>query len=433
MKFLKPFSEQPKFDMENRVLSAHEREVDEFFSDKVKVEKLIRYLSMEERKGKDKFSPSKFSMFKALFQNHGSVHFDNFMPHLERLVSDKHESSQRCAAEIISALISGTRYWPYDMTASMFEKLIPVIRTALGNITDETVADWQECFKYGLYKIDPNRVHWVVECLMEESDLGNAETSFAECARYQCVRVVVALFNWRIAQLRKRIVIRLEKRLMENPLQIVRVNIGILLSYVFSINVSMSKLELEDLTLHCMRPFVKRILPKLSLLSEPDVNGNNIRLREEAISTLKVVCKWIACNCSGLITDHYQLFSIISQMENYDADEELVQICTVALNALAKSLTLQQQMDLVLPIILDTANSPSWSVRRNCLDFLQVHVFHNFGIYLNSQRIEAVRDVVLKLIEDERVEVREKSGLVLGGLLHCDYLSEPQELVVSEY
>lgn len=39
--------------------------------------------------------------------------------------------------------------------------------------------------------------------------------------------------------------------------------------------------------------------------------------------------------------------------------------------------------------------------------------------------------IVLKLLEDKRVEVREKAAEVLGGLLHCDFINNTDELLVS--
>lgn len=39
--------------------------------------------------------------------------------------------------------------------------------------------------------------------------------------------------------------------------------------------------------------------------------------------------------------------------------------------------------------------------------------------------------MVEKLLENERVEVREKAGEVLSGLLHCGFISNPTDLLVS--
>lgn len=50
--------------LEKRELSAQEKEIFAFFGNNKNVEELIKYLSMEEKKGKDKFSPYRFMLFK---------------------------------------------------------------------------------------------------------------------------------------------------------------------------------------------------------------------------------------------------------------------------------------------------------------------------------------------------------------------------------
>jgi hypothetical protein len=42
-----------------------------------------------------------------------------------------------------------------------------------------------------------------------------------------------------------------------------------------------------------------------------------------------------------------------------------------------------------------------------------------------------VRDIVLRLLEDDWLEVREKASQVLGGLLHCDFVESTEDLIVS--
>lgn len=52
-------------------------------------------------------------------------------------------------------------------------------------------------------------------------------------------------------------------------------------------------------------------------------------------------------------------------------------------------------------------------------------MLHNFGIQVTS--------IVLTLMKDERLEVREKAAQALGGLLHCDFISSKDTLLVSCY
>ncbi|KAG8323598.1 Proteasome activator complex subunit 4 [Homalodisca vitripennis] len=40
-----------------------------------------------------------------------------------------------------------------------------------------------------------------------------------------------------------------------------------------------------------------------------------------------------------------------------------------------------------------------------------------------------VNSLVLRLLKDERVEVREKAGQVLSGLIHCGFISDRMQLM----
>lgn len=51
---------------------------------------------------------------QGLFRNYGDVFLPLLWPHLERLASDPHESSQRCVCEITAGLIRGSKHWSFS-------------------------------------------------------------------------------------------------------------------------------------------------------------------------------------------------------------------------------------------------------------------------------------------------------------------------------
>ena len=54
---------------------------------------------------------------QGLFRNYGSTFLPCFKPHVERLIADmshdKHDSSQRCAMEILAGILRGSKHWSY--------------------------------------------------------------------------------------------------------------------------------------------------------------------------------------------------------------------------------------------------------------------------------------------------------------------------------
>lgn len=198
MQIYAPSSEQPTLDRKTRIYTDEEKEIENFFSDEQNIKKLIEYLSLEGKKGKDKFCYRKLILFKGLFRNHGDAFLENFLPYLEKFVSDKTESVQRCAAEILCGLIRGSKHWSYQMTADMWTKVLPIVRGATANLTTETIADWAMCFTCTFKDRDPHRLYWLLECLMEEPASGQSEPSFTECGRLFILQSSLDALSWKV-------------------------------------------------------------------------------------------------------------------------------------------------------------------------------------------------------------------------------------------
>jgi proteasome activator subunit 4 len=54
-------------------LNESEKEIFDFFVREENIDKLMGFLSLEEHKGRDKFDPGRFAMFKGLFRNFGDT------------------------------------------------------------------------------------------------------------------------------------------------------------------------------------------------------------------------------------------------------------------------------------------------------------------------------------------------------------------------
>jgi proteasome activator subunit 4 len=92
----------------------------------------------------------------------------HFIPHLERLVRDQHEASQRCAAEVIAGLIRGSKHWPFAKTEAMWNVLCPILRTAFSNVNVESISDWGTAIATASESRDPNRIGWLMELILED-------------------------------------------------------------------------------------------------------------------------------------------------------------------------------------------------------------------------------------------------------------------------
>ena len=70
------------------------------------------------------------------------------------------------------------------------------------------------------------------------------------------------------------------------------------------------------------------------------------------------------------------------------------------------------------------ARSESCKTKMSLLEFLQVTVFTNFPSVAHSvEHRTRVTELVLSLLQDEHITVRQKSAKVLGGLVHSGFIT----------
>lgn len=146
------------------------------------------------------------------------------------------------------------------------------------------------------------------------------------------------------------------------------------------------------------------------------------------------VCQWLTGvlnrNTNGNIAEYFDLLPIACRLERCEQDAELAQSCSSLLALLSQALTLPDCMAVALQKIDDVSRLPSWSARLSVIDVLQVLVFNNMPIVLsNDAWVQLVQTIVLRLLEDTVLEVREKAAQVLGGLLHCSFLPTTDKLL----
>lgn len=124
-------------------MNDHEKIIYDFFSDSENVNKLIEFWSLEEKKGREKFNRTRFTLIRRLFGCFGLQFLDSFVPHLYKLIENKSsESSHRCASEILAGIIRGAKHWDFQMTSELIKILDPIIRLSLNNLTNETESLW---------------------------------------------------------------------------------------------------------------------------------------------------------------------------------------------------------------------------------------------------------------------------------------------------
>ncbi|KAF9405402.1 hypothetical protein HW555_013842 [Spodoptera exigua] len=183
-------------DLAPEAMEEGERHLYEFFNNEDNVNKLVAFLTVEEKKGKDKFNGVRFSLFKTLFAQFGNGVSARFLQHAERLTS----------------------------------------------VTPETLEDWGTCVATGVEKLDPTRGRQVIEGLVQicaprsrtRDSEPDVDTSFSICARLYALQGALGSLRWRAAPLAAELLKRLEDaNFTQHPYQNVRETVGSLLMTIF--------------------------------------------------------------------------------------------------------------------------------------------------------------------------------------------------------
>ena len=186
-------------------------------------------------------------------------------------------------------------------------------------------------------------------------------------------------------------------------------------------------------------PPVEAMLPPPLLLALEEVTRCDVKTgeladkweeRQSGVRLLQTLCKLLA----GLLLRNWytikpQLFHLLEMLalnESSELEPDLAQDCTLALACLATCILPGPLLSTALDNIEKVASSTSsWKAKNAILEFLQIIVFWNFASFKSDPSAEKrIVAVVLSLIKDERVEVREKASKVLGGIIHCCFISE---------
>ncbi|XP_054614170.1 proteasome activator complex subunit 4B [Dunckerocampus dactyliophorus] len=427
-------SQKLKDDLPYEEMNEAEKIISEYFSDPEFIEQLIQFLSLEDRKGKDSFNPRRFFLFKGLFRNFGNVFLPLLWPHLEQLATDPHESSQRCLCEITAGLIRGSKLWSFSKVNRLWHLLCPLIRTALTNITVETYTDWGTCIATACEGRDPRKLHWLLELLMESPLIGEG-SSFRDASLLYVIQGGLAQHQWRVSELLHRLLAYLEPKLTQ-VYKNVRERIGSVLTYIFMIDVALP--HTQPTSSPHVAEFVTRVLERLKpLTSEAEIHNhvheeNAPETEDEctqAVKLLTTVLKWLMASAGRTFTtpvqQQLQLLPLLFKIAPVEIDEsydEMKQDARTCLSLMSQGLLYPQHIPLVLAALEEMAGSRSWHARYSVLTYLQIMVFYNLFTLLSVPvEVQRIHQLVMRLLLDEQLEVRDMAGTTLSGLLQCQF------------
>ncbi|XP_041968894.1 proteasome activator complex subunit 4-like isoform X2 [Aricia agestis] len=277
IKVTSPPSEQDlAIDLPREKMTEEEQHIFDFFSDEANVDKLVSFLTVEEKKGKDKFNGIRYIVFKMVFAHFGMRVAERFLRAAERHAALREEASQRFAAEITTAALTAPRHHPHRAATDMMDAALRTLTIGLNSVTPETMEEWGTCVATGVERLCPRRAAPALAALLRASAPRDtpdtdADGSFLICARLFALQGAFSSLSWRLAPLAAELLKTLEATdFIQHPYQNVRETVGSLLMTIFDTELTFPGGESGPNPR--LKDFLASVIPKFAALY--DENGD---------------------------------------------------------------------------------------------------------------------------------------------------------------
>ena len=143
-----------------------------FFSDPNKLKSFIELLVIDNEKFDSEEEKSvtyiKIRFFTNLIRAVGPEMISILTPFVKEYHQSEKDSHQICAAEIIAGIIRGSRLWNYEEVSKIWNDILtPCLKSMLTNINNDTYKHLFRTLDYAVRRVDPNRIKWLFDILLE--------------------------------------------------------------------------------------------------------------------------------------------------------------------------------------------------------------------------------------------------------------------------
>ncbi|RWS09927.1 proteasome activator complex subunit 4-like isoform X1 [Dinothrombium tinctorium] len=414
----------------NESLTEFEAPIFEFFSNPKQTKKFIKFLCIEESKGNDFFDEERYLLFKRLFRNFGISLLKQFEAKIPKLVESEEESDQRCACELITGLIRGSKNWTLRDTQSLSNYLTPILRSMINKMTIETYEDWTILCATVFRMRDSRKLCWFIELMINCLKPVNKKKkkSFRNLSLTQCLFAAISEQKWRSLLLLQNLL----EQLIENNHLIdhfadVRVRIGLLLNKIFSFDIDLKYCGNALKYSPNSRKFFTQILEQLKVIeNRQKLNESD---REKSVNLLKTVMCWILSNTISdpypLQPHYFEILPILCEVYKDSKDDDLIELSVQTLCAMSKTILTQTSAPLMFNVWQRVISSKSWRTRLAAAAFLKDIAETN--VIQMKLLSEKLLPFIYLLLEDDRIEVQTVTASTLSSFIQNGLFDHKQE------
>ena len=415
---------------------------------------------------------AKFLGACALFSTPLFAHLDSFLadaaPTAARTSSDVYLGGHCLAAEMVAGLVRGVKYWGDADRARAQEKLRGVIQRVMATPETESIGIWTAALKFSVHERHPQRVAWLTTLLLEgalPAEVEAVQSWLPICKRLMLLKPLVRELGWRSPALCKQLARDLLPHLA-HPYAQMRECIGGLLAalsravwepmrspdrptgageardggsggglgFVWSDAEANGDAERADGACEIMLTLVGEFsrrgtelaqrckVAKERAAGEGDEEEEK-RDRDELKHLRHTLIAWVCKVCPDYDGTYVSpcapvlpvlLPLLLEAIE--DSDQDIARQARACVELVANTPNLTRVLPAILVALRGVAASHSYQVRSSVLPFLQVLVFRH-QCTAGAREMEAVQALVVELLRDPHVQVRDAAGAAMSVLV----------------
>ena len=398
-----------------------------------------RHLSQE--KERDYPGNDSVTLLKSIFQIFGIELLPFIRETTEQYIAEKDRHRQRGAAELICGIYRGSKHWNMKDQGTLWAWLETLLPKIFAGCTPDSQPAWQSCIEYMLQARDPRRalplINYIVQAARDNIGKDNSSASPWEQAKAQnLLRGAMISMNLQFAPFGADEFIRIYSENFDNHFQEVRSVISEGLADLELLQVNPSFGSVEIMLEACSSG-------QGSLLSKPELYHGRLESlshqlaewRKERKPTAEGTSQYDRAAMTALLWisttmgDHRNsalagevikyIPDIFAMLELHD-NKELSSLARAVLTRVSTYPFTSEYAGRLIDQLLRVTRSSvdSWRARLDSLPVLQVIYFQNL-FYLDEKLVNSVVELLLELLSDKHLEVREMAATTLSGIVRC--------------
>eukprot|EP00095_Tigriopus_kingsejongensis_P000186 maker-scaffold41_size498431-snap-gene-0.12 protein:Tk00186 transcript:maker-scaffold41_size498431-snap-gene-0.12-mRNA-1 annotation:"proteasome activator complex subunit 4" len=178
-------------------------------------------------------------------------------------------------------------------------------------------------------------------------------------------------------------------------------------------------------------------LPEPMDIHLSDAKALEYETRQIAIRLLQTTARFLNGSLTrafnGAKPEVFKLLPVLCNNEANEFEPNLARDCKMTLATMASMIIPLETIPNLIAGVKDVLTLSSWKANCSALQVLEVSVFMNLPSLLSRPDwMGEIVEIATKSLESERIEIREKAGQFLCGLLHCDFVSDGKRVELLE-